>query len=361
MVSKYLLVATLLTSVCLGQLPDRDELTAQFKNPETSHQAAEALLTHFGMGGIRTIIRNLNDLDVNSRLAYGNMFRNMDMFRFRDDLNNNLGSIGDDNSKAMYLMLVSSAGRQIAADFFNTYVNDENAAVKVRLAAAGGTIKIQNPELYNRFLEIADRAVVDFSIGQNDLYFANLSKENLGFFLFTKAKIEDKKAPHGAIVCALEMAENADTDIYETLVNNRKKKYYPIMIDHAVQVGGTDLLAVMEAHKSTKKFRDQISKAKDVAAKVAQYRSKFADKLTGKHSVLVPYFPIKTGGTSEESGYHSAYAVAKVAATGDISLLFHSAPFGHNNDNLKSILSGRTMPAYIDFEPVETYVFVPAP
>lgn len=361
MFSKFLLVAALVTGVCLGQLPDREELTTKFKSPDTSHEAAESLLKHFGMGGIRTIIRNLNDLDANSRLAYGNMFRYMDMFRFRDDLNNNLTSVGDNESKAMYLMLVGSAGRQIAADFFETYVNDETAPVNVRLAAAGGTIKIQNPELYNRFLEIADRAVVDFSIGQNDLYFANLNKENLGFFLYTKAKIEDKKAPHGAIICAIDMAENEDTDIYESLLNSKKRKYYPIMIDHAVQVGGTDLLAAMANHKSAKKFRTQIDQASEVAAKVAEYRPKLADKLTGKNAVLAPYFPIKTGGTSVESGYHSAYAIAKVSATGDISLLFHSAPFGHDNDNLKTILSGKTMPAYIDFEPAETFVFLPAP
>ena len=361
MVRRTLMVAALFSSVCFAQLPDREALVTKFKSADSSHEAAEALLEHFAMGGIRTMIRNFNELDVDVRLAYGNMFRNMDMFRFRDDLNNNLNTVGDAESKAMYLMLIASAGRQIADTFFAPYVDDENAPVQVRLAAAGGIIKIQNPAFYDKFLAIADRAVVDSSIGQNDLKYANLSKENLGFFLYSKGKLDDKKAPHGAIVCAIEMAQNDDTDVYEALLENKKRKYYPMMIDHAIQVGGTDLLALMAEHKTTKKFRDQIGKAQTIAAKFKEYIGRGAHTLKGKTATLVPYLPVKAGGTATESGYHSAYAIAKVSSTGDITLVAHDAPFGDGNDNLKALLSGKTMAANVDFSPVETFVLVSAP
>lgn len=361
MVRTTLFLTLLIPSLSFAQLPDRDELVAKFKSADSSHQAAEGLLEHYGMGGIRTIIRNLNDLDTDARLAYGNMFRNMDMFRFRDDLNKNLGAVADADSKALYLMLIATAGRQIDGSFFAPYVDNEATDTKIRLAAAGGMIQIQNPALYDKFLAIADRAVVDPSTGQNDLYFANLSKENLGFFLYSKGKLDDKKAPHGAIICAIQMAESGDTDVYEMLLNNKMRKYYPMMIDHAIQVGGTDLLETMAAHKSTKKFRNQISSAQAIAAKFNEYWGKRASTLKGKTATLAPYLPIKASGTSTESGYHSAYAIAKISANGDISLVAHEAPFGNGSDNLKQILSGRTMAANVDFSPVETYVLVVAP
>lgn len=361
MVVRYISVLMMISGICMAQLPDRDELKAKLKSQDTSHEAAEALLEHFAMGGIRTIIRNLNDLDATSRLAYGNMFRNMDMFRFRDDLNNNLSSATDNDSKAMYLMLISSAGRQIAQTFFEPYVNDETLPTHVRLAAAGGMIKIQNPGLYDKFLAVADSAVVDPGSGKNDLYFANITKENIGFFLYAKGKIEEKSAPHGAIICAIQMAESGDTDVYEMLLKNKKRKYYPMMIDHAVQVGGTALLETMANHKTTKKFRDQISKAQTVAAKFAEYWGQRSSTLKGKTATLMPYLPIKNGGTSQASGYHSAYAIAKISSAGDISLIAYEAPFGDGNDNLKTVLSGKTMAANIDFAPVESIVLVTAP
>jgi len=361
MLARFFIAGMLVTGLGFAQLPDRDELAAKFKTAETSHQAAEDLLEHFAMGGIRTLLRNLNDLDASSRLAYGNMFRNMDMFRFRDDLNSNLTSVADADSQAMYLMLISSAGRQIADTFFSPYVDDESSPVHVRLAAAGGIIKIQNPALYDRFLAIADNAVVDSSTGQNDLYYANLNKENLGFFLYAKGKADQKDAPHGAIICAIEMSENDDTDLYEALLNNKKKKYYASMIDHAILVGGTKLIDVMLGHKQMKKSLQQLESAKLIAEKFAEYRVKSANTLKGETATLLPYLPVRFGGTASKSGYHSAYAIAKIDATGQMSLVYHNAPFGDGNDNLKAVLTGRTMPANVDFAPVETYVLVAAP
>ena len=60
-------------------------------------------------------------------------------------------------------------------------------------------------------------------------------------------------------------------------------------------------------------------------------------------------------------GYHSGYAIAKISASGDISLVDYISPFGGSND-LKEILTGKTFPAHNkSWEPVDSYVLVIAP
>ena len=358
---RSLCISFLLATLCFGQaLPDRDELVKKFLEPATSKQAGMDLIKHFQMGGLRTIIRNLNKVPLSDRLQYGEMLRHMDLMRFRNDLNANVETAPDATTRALALMLLSTIGRNLDPSVFNPYVGDETVDMRVRLAAMSGLVKVQKIDQYNRFYEVAETAVVDPSTGQNDLLFADISKKNLGFYLYTRTQLDETKVPHGAILAAITMAENDSVDIYEAILKLRKKKYIPLLIDRAIKVGGVQLLEAMAKNKKAKKFKAQINAALPAAQMVTAYRSKFMDHSDPKQTPIGPLLPLKGQGTSNAPGYRAGYAIAKVSANGHISVLGHQAPFG-SSDNLKEILTGTTLPAYLNWEAVESYALIVAP
>lgn len=351
-----------LTLACLGQaLPDRDKLVKQFLNESNSVDAARELIKHFQMGGLRTIIRNISKLPLQKRLQYGELLRHFDLMRFRNDLNTNLDRAKDPSTRGMNLMLLATIGRNLEPSVFEPYLADESAHIRVRLAAASGLVKVQKPGNYDRFLQLANSVVMDAGSGRNDLVFADISKSNLGFYIYTKSQIDQKSVQHGAIVTAIAMCENDSGDVYETILDLKKRKYVPQMIDRAIKVGGVNLLEIMAQHKtSKKKFAGEIAKALEAARVIARYRGKFLDKQPAQKLLIGPLFPRTGTGTSAESGYRAAYAVARIDASGQVSLAAHQAPFG-TSDNLKDLIKGVTLPAYLDWEPVECYILVVAP
>lgn len=360
MVFRTLFLSFLMTAACLGQgLPDRDELIAKFIQEDTSDAAARELVKHFQMGGLRSIIRNLNKLPFKKTLAYGESLRHLDLNRFRNDLNANVGSAKGVQTKAMFLMLLSTVGYQVDPTVFKAHAANEADPLFVRLAAGGGVITVQSPKLYDDFLAMADEAIVDPGTGQDDLRYALLTKKNLGFYLYSKGKLDDKEtATHGAIVCSLAMVEAGDTEVYENLLDHKKRKYFPLMIDRAVKVGGVDLLETMLAHKAAKKFKSQINSGIGAARAVAEYREKFADK--AKDLNMGPVLYAKSTGTGN-AGYRAGYGVAKINVDGSVTLVTHQAPFG-GSDDLSSLLTGTTFPAHNKrWEPVESYMLVFSP
>lgn len=360
MLLRTLLLSFLFTFLAVGQtLPDRDELVKQFLVESTSTHAAQELIKHFQMGGLRTILRNINNLPTEKRVQYGQVFRYMDLMRFRNDLNTNLEKAENVETRATFLMLLATIGRSLEKATFEKYINDETLDMRIRLAAASGIIKVQNPAIYDRFHELANDAVVDPTTGQNDLQFADISKTNLGFFLYSKGKVYDKTATHGQIVTALAMVEADATDVYKDMLDNKRKKYVPLMIDRAIQVGGVQLLELMKSHKTCKKFKAQISYAMAPARAIASHRAKFIDNCDIKTTPTGPLVPFTGSGVGRD-GYRSAYAVVHISETGELSVLSHDKPYG-GTDNLKDLLSGVTLPAYKDWKPTESYVLVVAP
>ena len=364
MVSKAIITSFIFCIVCFGQaLPDRDELAEKFKNPATSVEASLSLVKHFQMGGLRTMIRNLNELEYKDVLKYGPALRHTDLTRFANDLNNNLQEADGPQTKAFYLSLLSTVGRGLAASNFEPYVADETLPMYVRLAAASALVKVQNPAIYDRFLSLADQAVVDPTLGKDDLRWADINKSNTGFFLYTKGKLSGKEITHGMIITAIAMAEAKDTSIYEDILENVSKRmqrdYYNMMIDHAIRVGGVQLLDVMAGHKRLKKYLDTINTARGFAQKMADHRAKLISTDASELSVG-PVLPEFGSGTGVE-GFHSGYAIAKISASGDISLVDYISPFG-GTDDLKQIISGKTFPAHnSSWEPTESHVLVIAP
>jgi len=341
-----------------GQLlPDRDELVQKFLAESTSVEASRELIKHFQKGGLRTIIRNINELPPHQRIRYGEVLRHMDLMTFRNDLSANMENAPDDDSRAMFLMLLATVGRALDQSIFQKYVDDQTAPVKVRLAAASGIIKIQKPSLYDQFHEIADTADIDPTTGQDDFVYADIHKSNVGFYLYTRSQLDQDKMSHGVIITALVMAENDSVDIYNKILDEKKRKYIPLMIDRAVKVGGVQLLEAMSDHKTCKKSLDEIQKGLAAAKFIAQYRNMFMDKLEKSNEPIGPLLPLFCPGQGAEEGFRPGYAVVKVSAEGDISLLYNGNPFGGSSD-FENALRGHTVPAYMDWKPVESYALV---
>ena len=362
MVLRLFVLTMLSTCLCFGQgLPDRDELVKKFLDDATSADAAKELLKHFQMGGLRTIIRNLDEIPYERALGYGVSLRYIDLDRFRNDLNSNLKSADGPQRRALFLMLLSTIGRGLASSEFEPYIVDETQPLYVRLAALSAIIKVQNPARYDRFIEMAGEAEVNPETGKDDLRFADITKKNLGFWLYTKGKVDDDQPNHGAIISALAMCEANDEDLYQVILDKKRwRKYYPLMIDRAVKVGGVNLLEMMAAHKSAKKFRTQISAAIPAAQAIAEYRSKFVDKAVDGLQ-MGPVFNLYAQGAGVKGGYRGGYAVAKVDASGAVSMVTHQSPFG-GTDSLSSHITGSTFPAHNkEWQPVESYVLVIAP
>ncbi|QTD49138.1 hypothetical protein [Sulfidibacter corallicola] len=332
----------------------------KFLKGDSDHAASE-LIKHFEMGGLRTIIRNLNALPDEKKIQYMHVLRHMDLFRFRNDLNANLTEAKDDTSKMVALRLLATFGDRLSPEVFEPHVANEENSVAVRLAACSGLIQAQRPSNYDRFIEIANKAIVDPTTGQDDFAFAEISHQNRGFFLYTKSKLEDKKAPTGAILISVYLAQNKNDDIYTNVLNLRRRKLVPYMIDRAVMAGAPALLDVMAEHRSAKKFRDQISRAKPAAQAVAKYRAKFFDQYEKDQAPIAARIPHKGTGSAAEGNYHAAYAVVEVSAEGDMKVVVHEKPFGSGGDNLQSVLSGKTLPAYVKWQPVASYYLVVAP
>jgi hypothetical protein len=362
MLVRSLLISLLFSCVCFGQaLPDRDELVKKFLNESTSSDAAKDLITHFQMGGLRTILRNIDQLPLETRLQYGEVLRHMDLIRFRNDLNGQMEGAGDAETRAMYLMLLSTIGRTLDKSIFEKYIDDETQDLRVRLAAAAGPCKIQNPAAFDRLYEVAEKAEIDPATGRNDFRFCDISKANLPFYFYTKGIVGNKKkVSHGAVLSAIAIAEADSVEIYEHILDMRQKKYIEAMIDRAIQVGGVELLNTMADHKFTKKkFKDEIAAAIAPARKLAEYRAKYMDKVDKETTPIGPLVPTFGSGTGRD-GFRSAYAVVKVSETGDMSIMTFEKPYG-GTDNLKQILTGTTLPAWQNWKPVESYALVLCP
>lgn len=343
----------------LGQLPDREALIEQLKDPATSRQAFSDLVVHYQLGGVRSIVRNLNQMPLELRIACGRALMHLDLFRYRNDLNANLEEAQDPESKALFLQMMATFGRQLDLSVFDPYLNDEKEDIRVRLAAAAGTIKIQNPAYYNKFYEVAKKAEYDPGSGRDDFEFCDLHMSNQGFYFYTQGKLTKEDASDAIVYTAIRMAQADSRDLYQKVLDLKWKKFVPLMIDRAVRVGGIDLLTLMEDHKTAKKMKDEISKAKGAASTIAKYRSMGVDLSAQDQYPIAASLP-RVGGTGVE-GLPAAYGVAHVMPDGKVDLIEYLTPFG-GSDQLKSTYTGyHAIPAFKNFEPVESYALIVAP
>jgi len=360
---RLVLLFLFLAPFSLGQgLPDRDALIEKFVVADTNVDAAAELLKHFQMGGLRTIIRNLEKLPPDIRLRYYHVLLHMDLMRFRNDLNANVEEFVDPDSRAMSLMLLATIARNLQPSVFSKYADDPAQPIKVRLAAASGLVKIQKPAYYQKFHELAEEAVYEPSVGKNDFAFAHIGKSaNNSFYLYTRGQLSIDKPSDGVIKSAILMSENESTDVYETVLDLRKRKWVPMMIDRAVQVGGVDLLKLMVDHRLTRRrFVVEVSSAMTAAEAIAPFRSRMMDKSDQSKTPIGAVVPFSASGSGSAEGYHAGYGIIKVAADGTMSLVQGHTPFGGSN-NMAEVVSGKTLPAYLDWEPVESYYLILAP
>ena len=162
---------------------------------------------------------------------------------------------------------------------------------------------------------------------------------------------------HGVILSAIALAEDASTDVYEKILDKKKRKYIPLMVDRAVKVGSVKLLEAMTAHKTCKKYTGKIKQAQEAARAIGEYRNMFMDKQDKSKEPIGPLVPVFGTGSGAEEGYRSGYAVVKISSEGEISMLYQGNPFGGSN-NFQPLLSGYTVPAYMGWKPVESYALV---
>lgn len=354
-------VCLLFAGLCFGQeLPDRDELVAQFKDPATIEPAVRELYKSFGMGGIRSVMSNINKLEPQQRLQWVRTFHYMDFNRFFNDVVGNLENAPDAETKAMWMMLLASEGRTVDPNFFEKYATDESQDLKLRLAAMSGFCMRQDPERYKRFYALADKAVVDPETGRNDLAYALLTKENQGLFFYTRSMLEKGKSSHGAILIALAMADAGDSQVFTKIIELKDKKYTSMMIDRAVAVGGVAILDAMASHKLMKKDLAEINAAKPGAAAIAAHISKlYAQQTHDKTKVpMAAVLPLSLPGSGSQ-GKHAGFAIVKVDANGDVSVVEQASPTGAAIQ--VSGLPAKTVPAYLDWAPIESFYLLSVP
>ncbi len=354
-------VCLLFTGLCFGQtLPDRDELVNQFKDPATIEPAVRELYKHFGMGGIRSVMSNINKLPLEQRLQWMHTFHAMDFNRFFNDIAINLDTASDPETKAMWLKLLAVEGRTIDPKAFEKYVNDESQDLRVRLAAMSGLVQRQDPERYKQFYALADKAVVDPVTGRNDLAYALLTKQNQALFFFTRSMLEKGKASHGSILIALSMADAGDSEVFSRIIELKDKKYTSFMVDRAVAVGGVAILDMMANHKLMKKDLAEINAAKPAAAALAGHLSKLYHNQTHDRSKtpLAAVLPTTVKG-SGSMGKHAGFAIVHVDAAGNVNVIEKQSPMGGSVDF--SGLPAKTVPAYLEWESIESYYLLSTP
>lgn len=360
MLLRSLVLTGLMTAFAFAQgLPDRDKLTQEFVKSSSSDAAALELFKHFQMGGLRTVIRNLNELPEQHREQWGYGLKHMNLFRFRNDINGLLQSAKDESTKSTNLMLLSTMGRAIPNDVFAPFFRNASEPLHVRLAAGAGMIQIQNPGLYDEYYTTAEESVYDFDLDRNDFQYALLDKTNVGFFLYTKAKVEDKSPTHGMIVSAIRMIEKGDTEIVDAVLNTREKKYVPLLIHQAIRRGAPNLLQFMLEHKRGKRFDEEIGRAMPAAQMVAKYYDQLNKTFEETDHYVGPRIVRVGKGSGGMEGYPGGYAIVKVKADGTTEILEHTNPFG-GTDNLKSLVEANTFPAHLNFEPQEAVVLLEA-
>jgi hypothetical protein len=283
----------------------------------------------------------------------------MSLFRFRNDINGLLQNANDANTKAVNLMLLSTMGRAIPNTVFEPFFKNAGEPLHVRLAAGAGMIQVQNPGLYDSFYTTADEAVIDFDLDRNDFEFALLSKANTGFFFYTKAKVEEKKPPHGVLVTSILMIDQGDTELIDFVLNTRQKKYVPLLIHQAIRKGAPDLLEFMKNHKRGKRYDDEIAKALPAANAIAKYRDQLTKTYEETEYFVGPRLSRSGKGSGGLEGFPAGYAIVKVGADGKTEVLEHLNPFG-GSDDLKSKVPAQTFPAHLNFEPVDSVVLLVA-
>ncbi len=346
--------------MALAQMPDREVLVEQLKDPATSQQAFADLVVHYQLGGVRSILRNLNELPNPTRLAYGQALLSLDLFRFRNDLNANLTEATDPEAKALFLQMLATCGRQLDSAVFDPYIDNEDEDIRVRLAAVSGPIKIQNPTYYDKFFEVAKKASFDPSTGRDDFKYADIDMSNQGFYYYTRGKIASDGVSDVHVYTAIRMAGPASGELFTTILDLKWKKFVPLMIDRAVRVGAPALLDVMADHKTAKKFKDEIAKARPAAATIATYLNRGPDFNSKDQYPIAAALPRNLKGTGDD-GLAAGYGIVKIAADGSSTLVEHMAPFA-GNESLKADFSNyHAIPAFVNFSPVESFAWVTSP
>ncbi len=361
MLVRFFAIALCMTAFCFGQLPDRDALVKKLVDGSSSDSdfATQELIKHFQMGGLRTVVRNINNLSDEKKVQYMHVLRHMDLFRFRNDLNANLIEAPNDVARMVALRLLSTFGERLTPEVFEPYVANEENPLPLRLAAMSGLIQVQRPAAYDRFIELAEKATFDPATGRDDFEFCEISAKNRGFFLYTKSKLEDKKAPLGAVMVSIYLAGPRNDDIYTNLLDQRRRKLIPLLIDRAILAGAPNLLELMADHKTCKKAKDEIKKAMPAAQGVADLKKQlFAHDI--QKMPVAPRLDLRPNGQGTEDGFRSAYGVIKVDTEGVISVVKSFSPFG-GNGNLAAKIGSKTFPAFVDWEPSESYFLVVTP
>jgi len=361
MATKGMILLVLIPAWLWGQgLPNRDELVEKFVDPGQTTEGAQALIEHYQLGGVRTIIRNMHLLPDEWQILYAHSLRHLDLFRFRNDLNAQLAEADDDTTRSVFLMMLATFGRQLDPSIFLEHLENDSAPLSLRLAAGSGLVKAQKPEMYEAFLDAAKKVEYDPQNGINDYRFADIDMSNQGFYYYVKGQINAKPDDAHILTC-LYMAENRSVPLFTQLLDMRKKKLVPLMIDRAIQVGGVALLDVMLSHKTCKRDKDEIKQAMGPAKAIAQYRAKFMDMMDPGTFPIGPLLPPK-GTASGVDDYRSAYALLKVSLAGEVEVAEYFAPFGNGGDNLKALAAGvRTYPGYVNWEAAETFGLLVAP
>ncbi|MCB9398444.1 MAG: hypothetical protein H6510_11570 [Acidobacteria bacterium] len=341
-------------------LPDRDDLVKKIVGDEYLAGTRE-LLEFFQLGGVRTVFRNFDKMDAGRAREYAEVFRYLDLFRFRNDLNNNLQNATSLEMKGINLMLLASFGRSLEPTVFLPFVENDKEDITLRLAAASGLVKVQKVQNYDLFLATAKDAEIDPGTGRDDFRYADIHSDNQGFFYYSLSKITADEPPHnGHIMTVILLSNNSNADAYVKILDLKRKKYIPLMIDHAVRVGGVALLDAMESHKTCKKNKDEIAKAKAAAGVIAQYQSKFmASKSPGDYPIGA-LLPTHFGG-SGSGELPSAYVIVKVDTEGAVTVVEALTPFGGSPDAIQNRLPKTTVPAYSKWKADEFYSLMVSP
>lgn len=338
----------------------RDIYIKKLKNPAETVAGAEGLFEEYQLGGVRTIIRQLNNLPEDLAFQYVYALKNLDLFRFRNDMNANLQGAETVAQKGVALMLLSSLGRRIDSDIFMKFAENPTEDIQVRLAAATCLSAIQKPKYFDLIADIAETSVVDYATGRNDFRYCDFSQVNRGLFYYLKPRLDVRKtATHGVKMVMLMVVPPSATEFYQLMLDKKDKDYFMMMINQAANHGGTELLNTMAASKRAKKLWSTVNAAKPVAALVTGAKSKLfskSEKVKYPLGALIP----RSYSVKGQNGLSASVALIKVDASGTISIVEEESVSGSKGafDFMKG---KKTMPAKIDFTPVDSMYLMVAP
>jgi hypothetical protein len=254
-----MILAGITLSFSIWAQEDRQIYIDQLKNEETVPAALSALYEKYQLGGVRTVIRNLNEMPTSIGYSVIQTLGELDLWRFRNDMIANVETAQTTEQKALAVYLLAELARRVDPATFQELISASDTPDQVKMAAFSGLLRIRKPEYFDQFLDylMSLEKEKKYSL---DLYrFFNFRDISQALFYYYKPKLEDRKFQNDAFFkTILHFVPKGETDLYEKMVVMRQKDHFPLMYTAIIKNGDVAALDFLVSHKKAKKMVDEL-------------------------------------------------------------------------------------------------------